>query len=97
MLRTLTPKFVKRFASRVIYDAGENLAGRVVLQDNAREGEAVVVRFSEELNPARGLSEAFTHGQFFRYVGDGRRREMYPRFTWNSAAIRATVSIWAAT
>lgn len=83
VIRTLAPKIVKRFASRVVYDAGENLAGRVVLQDNAREGEAVVVRFSEELNPAKGLSEAFTHGQFFRYVSDGKQRKMYPRFTWN--------------
>lgn len=65
-----------------VYDCGKNTTGYPLLVLHGRAGDAVRVRFSEELGED-GLPDArFSHGQELVYICDGTPRTVHPLFTW---------------
>lgn len=83
VIRTITPRLLRTFGARRIYDAGENITGWVVLRDEGSAGDAIHVVFSEELSPCGSLGESYTQRQSFQAISGGRGREFHPQFTWN--------------
>lgn len=65
-----------------VYDCGKNISGWPVLKVCAARGEAVEVRFAEELGSDGALNEKFCHGQSMKVVSDGDPRVVRPLFTW---------------
>ena len=83
VVRRLVPREVRRFSDRIVYDAGENISGRVVLRDNGKRDEVVSVAFSEALTGDGALDERHGYGQYLRAVSDGRGRTIRTQMTWN--------------
>lgn len=84
IIRHLTPRLIAEYSGQRIYDAGENVTGWVVLQDEGNAGDKVQVEFSEELQHGNVLDQYYRHDQFFEAVSDGKGRLLHPRFTWNA-------------
>ncbi len=63
-----------------IYDAGEVLAGYVVLKSNKKQ--TVKVRYSELLNKDGKLDEEHIYDQHTVYITDENERLLFPYFTW---------------
>lgn len=63
-----------------IYDAGEVLAGYVVLKSNKKQ--TVKVRYSELLNKDGTLDEEHIYNQHTIYITDEKERILFPYFTW---------------
>ncbi len=83
MIRQITPRLIAETPKLKIYDAGENITGWVVLEDESCAGERIEVRFSEAVDSVGTLHERFMQDQYFRVVSDGRGRVLHPRTTWN--------------
>lgn len=83
IVRQVVPRLVKEQNGERLYDVGENTTGWVVLQDASKAGEEVSVIFTEDLTVAGDFDHRYKHDQFFRFVSDGRGREVHPWFTWH--------------
>ncbi len=66
----------------IVYDCGENTTGYPVLALQAKQGETVSVRFSEELLPDGGLDPRQIQGQRYSVISNGADRTVQPEFTW---------------
>lgn len=66
----------------VVYDCGQNTTGYPVLEISAREGERIVVNFSEEATADGTLEARHMHRQRYEIVSDGTSRTVQPEFTW---------------
>lgn len=65
-----------------VYDCSLNTTGYPVLKINAKKGETVRVRFSEEILPNGNLDPEHLQRQVFEVVSDGTPRLAQPEFTW---------------
>ena len=78
----LPVKAVGRNENGIVYDCGENTTGYPVLVLQAKRGETVSVRFSEELLSDGNLDPRRIQGQRYSVVSDGNSRTVQPEFTW---------------
>ena len=74
IIRWLAPKQLKETENERLYDAGENISGWVVLEDQNEAGEEIHVRLSEALNADGDLDETYRHGQHLDVISDGKNR-----------------------
>ena len=82
LIKALTPKKTASSANKVIYDCGENTVGYPVLRVNAKYGEKVCVRFSEDALPDGELDGRHMHKQSFTVISDGSGAIVQPQFIW---------------
>lgn len=78
----LPVKVVGRTEHGIVYDCGENTTGYPVLGLQAKQGETVRVRFSEELLPDGNLDPRQIQKQSYSITSDGKDRRVQPEFTW---------------
>ena len=78
----LPVKVVGRTEHGIVYDCGENTTGYPVLGLQAKQGETVRVRFSEELLPDGNLDPRQIQNQSYSITSDGKDRMVQPEFTW---------------
>lgn len=86
VIRTLTPVCIFRRGQTAVYDLGENIAGRPLLECAA--GAEVTVRFAEERTPDGQLDETSVqalYGQRLSVRNDGTPRTVTARTTWFAA------------
>ena len=94
VIRTITPKPILQAGDRTVYDAGENITGRVRLMIAAPKGERVTLRFAEEIEPDGTLNFVSTGSphtcasgvpqiQQDVFIGDGEAHRMVPEFVWH--------------
>ena len=82
LIRKLPVKVVGKGENGTVYDCGENTTGYPVLMLNAKRGDTVSVRFSEELLPDGSLDPKHIQEQSYSIVSDGNSRSVQPEFTW---------------
>jgi len=82
VIRTLTPRIVKETDEYAIYDAGENITGRAVIEGR-KTGERILVRFSEELTEDGELDMAHHYGQCATFVFTDKVKKGFLHFTWH--------------
>ncbi len=85
VIRKITPKRIAQIGKKVIYDVGENIAGRISFSTSS--DKKIKIEHAEEICPNGDLD--FTslggrsHVQRCVYIGDGRRHEnLHPHFSW---------------
>ena len=95
VIRTVTPTLLGEIDGRKIYDTGENISGIVRITTHAPAGEAITLRFAENLTEAGDLDFATT-GADYRcdsgksqimtdtFVSDGTPRSFAPTFVWHA-------------
>ncbi len=88
VLGSLSPVLLWEDEGRKLYDCGENIAGWVTVRCSGRPGEAVTVKYAEELTPdGHSLDFASAGGdgqiQEDRYLCGAAPLEARPRFTWH--------------
>jgi len=91
VIRSIEPKAVRRYRRHTIYDAGENITGRAVIELRGRRGAKTEAKYTEELGKNGRLdSSSYTYRhnpkriQRDWYFSDGKRREVHPRFLWHA-------------
>ena len=62
VIRTVSPRLIRRMGNKRIYDTGENISGLVRLTASGAPGEKVVIRFAEEMTPEGELDFGSTGG-----------------------------------
>ena len=82
LIRELPVKAIGKSEKGIVYDCGENTTGYPVLCLNAKRGDTVTVRFSEDLLADGSLDPRHMHSQSFSVISDGTEREVQPDFTW---------------
>ena len=82
VIRTITPKYLTTIDGRRVYDAGENITGRVAVAMNA--GTSVTLRYSEELFE-NGALDFYTTGGDTR-LADGSYQIQCDTFRTGSQA-----------
>lgn len=94
VIRRIQPKLIYIDGARKVYDAGENITGRVALEVSAADGQEVTLRFSEEIEKNYDLNFTSTGSycqcgsgrmqiQQDTFIGDGRIHRMKPEFVWH--------------
>ncbi|MBE5777461.1 MAG: hypothetical protein E7326_08200 [Clostridiales bacterium] len=83
VIRLLEPKLIAEYDDVKIYDAGENISGWVVLEDEGAEGDMIRVELGEALDPENPQRLAYTQDQFLEVISDGKGRTVHPRFMWH--------------
>ncbi len=63
-----------------IYDAGEVMAGCVLLK--SEKAQTITVRYGELLDEKGNLDEEHIYGQHTTYITDDNTRHLFPYFTW---------------
>lgn len=82
LMDQLPLKVVQKNGNSVIYDCGRNTTGYPALELKAPKGQAISVRFGEELLPDGSLDPAHMHKQSYQVISDGSGRIVQPEFTW---------------
>jgi len=83
IIRQLTPRLIKSTPQARLYDAGENISGWVVLEDESKKGEEIHVLVSEDLNECGHLHPRYQHQQHLDVISDGNRRLLHLQHTWH--------------
>lgn len=87
VIRTIEPVLLGSFHGKQLYDLGENISGRVVLDIPEGTVGALCIRHSEEITPDMALAPDSAGGkaqvQTFQVLCDGRaHRQVHPEFSW---------------
>lgn len=81
IVRSISPKLVKKADEYSIYDFGENISGWYIFKC-PKYGEKVTVVVGELLDENNELDFEHTWDQLSQYTCDGSDREYHPLFTW---------------
>jgi len=95
VIRTVIPKYLGIADGRKLYDAGENLSGRVRIPVLGKAGASVTLRFAEELSPDRKLDFLSTGSNYIcvsgkkqiqtdTCVSSGSPMDFAPEFTYHT-------------
>ncbi len=74
--RTISPEYL----GNNIYDAGEVMAGFVLLR--SEKAQKITVRYGEKLDENGKLDEEHIYNQHTVYITDDKERYLFPYFTW---------------
>ena len=83
IVRSLTPKKIYETDEYFVYDAGENISGRVVFTC-PEKGKDILLTVGEYPDENGDLEEKHIHGQYARFICDGTDREYMLLFTWHA-------------
>lgn len=82
LIRILPVTAIGKSESGTVYDCGKNTTGYPSITLNAKRGEKVTVRFSEDILADGSLDPVHMHKQSYTVVSDGTPRTVCPEFTW---------------
>ncbi len=86
IIRVINPKLLFRQGEYAVFDAGENISGRVRILTSAQRDKEIVLKFAEEIDEAGNLIFDFA-GKIIQtdlYISNGEVNQSYaPRFCYH--------------